>query len=218
MPLAAIAAHWYTIGAAAIALMGVSVTLMLNGARAERQRRRDLHARALAAIIAYGEMPYRIQRRAPGAEKRARLSDELSRTKAELDTCQLLLAADGDERISKAFDDLYDLARRSAGKAAHDAWNAPLIQSDGEMNQGKLYRQLSDFNTARDQFADDLRTATLPRRKRASRWVRSRHPVARLPLVRRPRAAHDRRAVAPQDLITTAHLPPARPEPSGVEE
>jgi hypothetical protein len=218
VPPAAIAAQWYTIGAAAIALMGVAVTLLINGARAERQRRRDLHARALAAMIDYGEMPYRIQRRAPGAENRARLSDELSRTKAELDTCQVLLAADGDERVSDAFDDLYKLARRSVGKTAHDAWNAPVIQSDAEMNQGELYRQLSGFNTARGQFADDLRTATLPRRKRTSRWVRSKRPVVNLPWVRQPRAAGERRAVAPQDLITTAHLPPARPEPSRVQE
>jgi hypothetical protein len=204
MPPAAIAAQWYTIGAAAIALAGVAVTLVLNGARAERQRRRDLHARALAAIIAYGEMPYRIQRRAPGAENRARLSDELSRTKAELDTCQVLLAADGDERLSDAFDDLYSLGRRSVGKTAHDAWNAPVIQSDAEMNQGELYQQLSEFNTARDQFADDLRTATLPRRKRASRWLRSKPQAAKLPWLRQPRSTYERRTVGPQDLLTAS--------------
>jgi hypothetical protein len=215
---AAIAAHWYSIGAAAIALIGVAVTLLINGARTERQRRRDLHARALAAIIAYGEMPYRIQRRAPGAENRARLSDQLSRTKAELDTCQVLVAADGDERLSNAFDDLYALARRSVGKTAHDAWSAPLIQSDAAMNQGKLYQRLSEFNAARDEFADDLRTATLPCRKRASRWVRSKRSLATLPLVRRPRTAAERRTVAPQDLISTAHVPPTRPKPSRVEE
>jgi hypothetical protein len=129
----------------------------------------------------------------------------------------VLLAADGDERLSNAFDDLYNLAHRSAGKAAHDAWNAPLIQPDAEMNQGELYRQLSKFNTARDQFADDLRTATLPPRKRVSRWVRPRPRVGKLPLVHRPRTAHERRTVAPQDLITPAHRPPTRPDPSGVE-
>jgi hypothetical protein len=220
MPLAAIAAHWYTIGAAAIALVGVALTVLINGARAERQRRRDLHARALTAILAYGEMPYRIQRRAPGAENRARLSDELSRIKAELGACQVLLAADGDERLSAAFDDLYELARRTIGNAAHDAWNAPLIQSDKEMNQGKLYRRLSAFNAATDKFADNLRTATLPRHNRAGRWVRSKPGVAHLPFVHRPRATPERRPVAPQDLISAAHLPGAgaRAEPSAVED
>jgi len=218
MQTAAIAAHWYTIATAAIALLGVAATLLISGARAERQRRRELHARALAAIISYGEMPYRIHRRAAGADCRNRLSDELSHTKAELDTCQVLLAADGNERLSDAFDDLYAMARRSVGKAAHDAWNAPVIESDNEMNQGWLYQQLSEFNTARDHFADDLRSATLPRRKRANRWVRSNHRVAKLPLVRRPRSPLERRSVAPQDQITGNDPPRTAPEPSPVEE
>jgi len=121
MPPAAIAMHWYTLAVAGIALFGALATLVINGIRVERQRRRDLHARALAAITAYGEMPYRIRRRAPGPESRARLSDELSMTKAEVDACQVLLAADGDEKLSGAFDDLYKLARTSVGKEAHDA-------------------------------------------------------------------------------------------------
>ena len=66
MPTAAIAVHWYTIAAAAIALLGVLATLLVNGARAERQRRQISIHRALAAIIAYGEMPYRITQPAPG--------------------------------------------------------------------------------------------------------------------------------------------------------
>lgn len=218
MHIAAIADHWYTIATAAIALLGVGATLLINGARAERQRRRELHARALDAIISYGEMPYRIQRRAAGADCRNRLSDELSHTKAELDTCQVLLAADGNERLSDAFDDLYALARRSVGKAAHDAWNAPVIESDREMNRGRLYQLLSEFNTARDRFADDLRTATLPRRKRANRWVRSNHTVAKLPLVRRPRSRLERRSVAPQDLVTGNNPPRPGAEPSPVEK
>lgn len=210
MPTAAIAVHWYTIAAAAIALLGVLATLLVNGARAERQRRRDLHTRALAAIIAYGEMPYRITRRAPGGENRARLSDDLSRIKAELDTCQVLLAADGDERLSNAFDDLYALARTTIGKAAHDAWTTPVIQSDTHMNQAKLYRKLAAFNSACDQFAHALRTATLPRRKRASRWLRSKPAVARLPWVHPPRYVPQHRTPAPQDLTTT-HLLTTRP-------
>lgn len=58
-------------GAATFALLGVVATLWMNGQRTERQRRRELHARAMASIIAYGEMPYRIRRRAPGVELRS---------------------------------------------------------------------------------------------------------------------------------------------------
>jgi hypothetical protein len=209
MPPAAIATHWYTLAVAGIALCGVLATLVINGIRTERQRRRDLHARALAAITAYGEMPYRIRRRAPGPEHRARLADELSMTKADVYTCQVLLAADGDERLSEAFDDLYKLARTSVGKEAHNAWIAPVIETDQEMNQGLLYRRLADFNAKRAEFADDLRTATLPGHKRIWRLTRTQWPLlAKLPGVRAPRTPADRQVAAPQDLASnSAQLP-----------
>jgi hypothetical protein len=47
----------------AIGLIGVSATLAINGHREERRHRRDNHARAIAAIVAYCEMPFRIRRR-----------------------------------------------------------------------------------------------------------------------------------------------------------
>lgn len=201
MSAAAIAAHWYALAGAGIALLGALATLAINGIRAERQRKRDFHAGALAAITAYGEMPYRIRRRAPGADNRARLSDELSRAKVEVDTCQVLLAADGDEKLSDAFDDLYKLARMSAGKEAHDAWKAPVITTDVEMNQGALYRRLAEFNAKRAEFADDLRTATLPRHKRMWRWSRTKLPwLTKMPGIHTPRTATDRQITAPQDL------------------
>ncbi|MBV9804137.1 MAG: hypothetical protein JO130_13140 [Solirubrobacterales bacterium] len=201
MPSAAIAGQWYTVAAALIALFGVLIALIVNGVRAERQRKRDLHARALAAITAYGEMPYRIRRRPHCAEHRARLSDELSLTKAEVDTCQVLLAADGDERLSDAFDALYAVARRIVGKEAHEAWKSPVIESDEQMNQGELYRRLSEFTSQRDAFADHLRVATLPAPRRLSRWIRLHWAwTAKLPRVRTPMSAEQRQIVAPQDL------------------
>lgn len=106
MPNAVMTASRLTVVAALIALLGVLVTLVMNGIRADRERRRELHTRALTAITAYGEMPYRIRRRPAGAEHRARLADELSLVKAEVDVCQILLAADGDVRLSDAYDDL----------------------------------------------------------------------------------------------------------------
>lgn len=214
MPIASIATHWYTVVSALVALFGVLITLIINGIRNERQRRRDLQARALAAITAYGEMPYRIRRRPPGAEQRARLSDELSLIKAEVDTCQVLLAADGDERLSDAYDQLYAVARRTVGKAAHDAWKAPVIEDDHEMNQGDLYRQLSEFNSARNAFADHLRSATLPARHRASRAVRRKWKwTTKIPGVRKPRESSERITTAPQDLACPDNVGENSPSP-----
>src|ERR1700675_3176614 len=93
--------------AAFLALLGVLLGLWVNGDRSERHRKRDLHARALAAIIAYGEMPFMIRRRrweeAEQSAERVCLSDHFSTVKAEVSTCQVLLAADGDERLAGAY-------------------------------------------------------------------------------------------------------------------
>ena len=213
MSTASIINHWYTVAPALVALFGVLITLILGGVRAERQRKRDLHARALSAITAYGEMPYRIRRRPPGAEQRARLSDELSLIKAEVDACQVLLAADGDERLSDAYDALYAIARRTVGKEAHDAWEAVIIEEDREMNQGELYRRLSEFTSARNAFADDLRVATLPATRRVSRAIRRRWEwTTKIPGVRRPTTSTERIVTAPQDL--PRGKPPGEDEPT----
>jgi hypothetical protein len=218
MPATAVAAPWYALVAAAIAFVGVLVTVTINGNRAERQRKRDLHARSLGAITAYGEMPYRIRRRTAGAETRARLTDELSLVKAEVDTCQVLLAADGAEKLSDAFDDLYELARTTVGKEAHDAWKAPVITQDAEINQGDLYRRLEDFNVKRGEFADHLRIATLPRHRRAWRWIRSTIPgITKLPGVKAPTTAAQRRMVAPQDLASNGSVQPPDGPPGAVD-
>lgn len=201
MSTASITNHWYIVAPALIALFGVLITLIIGGVRVERERKRDLHTRALAAITAYGEMPYRIRRRPAGAEHRARLSDELSPVKAEVDTCQVLLAADGDERLSDAYDALYAVARRTVGKEAHDAWTAKPIDADEDMNQGDLYRRLSEFTKERNAFADDLRVATLPVPHRLSRAIRSRWSwTTKIPGVRSPTTNTERIVTAPQDL------------------
>lgn len=165
------------VAGAIIALGGVLFGLLVNGDRAERHRRRDLHARALAAVLAYGEMPFMIRRRrCEATEKsaeRIRLSDHFSQVKAELSTCQVLLAADGDETLANAYDDLVEVARGAAGKEAHEAWKQPPISSDREMNMGNVFDKLAGFRDRIDTFSNDLAQATLPRRKRLRRRLRT---------------------------------------------
>lgn len=162
--------------AALLALGGVLVGLWVNGDRSERQRKRDLHARALAAIIAYGEMPFMIRRRrweeTEQSAERVRLSDHFSAVKTEVSTCQVLLAADGDEDLARAYDELVERARQTAGQQAHLAWTQPAIKTDAEMNMGHVFESLTPFRTQLDAFKDDLARSTLPRRKRVRRRLR----------------------------------------------
>jgi hypothetical protein len=171
------------VAGAIIALAGILVGLWVGGDRTERQRRRDLHARSLTAILSYQEMPFMIRRRRHEPEyassERVRLAAHFSTVKAELTTCQVLLAADGDPRLAAAYDTLVEVARRTAGAEAHDAWDSPPITSDAEMNMGALFDRMGELRTQLDIFRDDLARATLPRRTRLGRRLkrngRSRH-------------------------------------------
>ncbi len=164
------------VGLAAVGLAGILIGLWVNGDRAERQRRRELHARALAAVLAYGEMPFMIRRRRHEDDERSiervRLSAHFSTVKAEISTCQVLLAADGDQRVSAAYNALVETARQTAGQEAHEAWNDDPIETDAGMNMVPLFERLKAFRDRLQRFEGDLARATLPRRRRVWRWMR----------------------------------------------
>lgn len=164
------------VGGAVIGLAGILIGLWVNGDRAERQRRRQLHGRALNAVLAYGEMPFMIRRRRVEDDQRSaervRLSTHFSAVKAEISTCQVLLAADGDQRISTAYKGLVETARQTAGQEAHEAWKLDPIKADPDMNMGKLFDRLKPLRDRVERFEADLARATLPRRLRVGRWMR----------------------------------------------
>jgi len=169
------------VGGAAIGLAGILIGLWINGSRTERQRRRDLHARSLAAVIEYGEMPFMIRRRRSESEhrsaERVRLSDHFSKVKAEVSTCEVLLTADGHRKVSVAYGELVRTARRVAGQEAHEAWKDEPVQADSEMNMGPIFERLQEFRAQLDDFEGALAGATLPRRLRLARWLRKRRSV-----------------------------------------
>ena len=101
--------------------------------------------------------------------ERVRLSDYFSAVKAEISTCQVLLAADGDRRLSDAYDKLVKVMRSTVGTAAHKAWKEPAIKTDAEMNMGPLFDCLAEFRVELMEFETALARATLPRRKRLAR-------------------------------------------------
>ncbi len=106
--------------------------------------------------------------------ERVRLSDHFSRVKAEISTCEVLLAADGDRKVSAAYAELVGTARRVVGLEAHEAWEAEPSATDNEMNMGPMFQRLHEFRTQLDDFEDALARATLPRRRRLARRLRGR--------------------------------------------
>lgn len=139
-----------TLVGVALSGIGVIVTLLYNGARAERDHRRALYARATAAIGAYYEMPFAVRRRMHESEhrstERVRLSNRFADVQAELITCQTLIRANGDPQVAKAFDELLVTARRVAGGQTRCAWGSDPITTDEQMNMPELRERLKSLD------------------------------------------------------------------------
>ena len=153
--------EWAAVLAPSVALLIGVATLIVNGERAERLRRRELHARALAAAIAYREMPFAIRRRHvddPGAE-RIRLTSAFQEIQAELAVCEVLIAAEGQSKVTNCFREFVGTTRRIAGGAARDAWNSEPIRADADINMPELARQLSAIDIYRDRYRDAIQDA-----------------------------------------------------------
>jgi hypothetical protein len=161
---------------ALIGLSGVLWTLWVNGDRAERQRRRELRARALEAVLAYREMPFMIRRRRSEPEERSaervRLGTRFSEVQAELATCENLLVADGPDWLAQEYLELVSIARSTAGREAHEAWKAGPITADVEMNMPDLFGRLKPLNDGVDRFREHISWAGKTRRAKVRVWRR----------------------------------------------
>jgi hypothetical protein len=156
--------EWAAVLAPGIALFIGVITLLVNGERAERQRRRELFARGLAATIAYAEMPFAIRRRQHEPEhrssERVRLTARFSEVQAELAICQTLIDAEHDAEVAGAYRDLIEATRRIGGSAARAAWNGDPIQHDREMNMPDLAKELEPLAADRQRFSEAVQRAT----------------------------------------------------------
>lgn len=160
--------------AALIGLSGVLWTLWVNGDRTERQRRRELRARALEAVLAYREMPFMIRRRRNEAEERSaervRLSMHFSGVQTELATCEHLLVADGPSWLAQEYQELVSIVRATAGREAHESWKVDPITEDSDMNMPDLFARLKPLNDGVDRFREHISWAGKTRRARMLVW------------------------------------------------
>jgi hypothetical protein len=153
------------------ALVGIAVTLFVNGAREGRRRRREIHARALEAIAHYYEMPFLIWRRRhdePSAE-RARLTERFAEVQADLASCEALIRADPDEAVRRAYATLVSSVRAHAGKQASLGWDAEPITSDQQMGMGDVIEALEPIVQAREPCENAMANSTTPRHRRIGR-------------------------------------------------
>jgi hypothetical protein len=152
-----------------LALVGVAATLWVNGAREERRRRREIHARALEAVARYYEMPFMIRRRRhdePSAE-RARLSERFAEVQAELASCEALIRTDRDPAVRRTYAALVKDLRAHAGGQALLAWEAPPIASDKQMGMGDVIEALRPIARPREACENVMAQSTATRHRRS---------------------------------------------------
>ena len=124
----------------------------------ERARIRNTFAAASEAYTAYKEFPYAIRRRRaddPEGE-RVRLSESLRAVQEKLSYYLAWTEAESAE-VGQQYARLVAEARRVAGRAMHDAWNAPPRASDPEMNIPPEVVNLSQLEAAEAQYMQTVR-------------------------------------------------------------
>jgi hypothetical protein len=136
----------------AVPLVAAVVAWWANVIRAERTRLQRLYADAFSAVVSYQEFPYVIRRRrAPLAgqedvpnEERLRISQALQAVQEALANYRAQISTES-SAISAKYDALVGRTRMIAGKAMHDAWEAPPLDNDAGMNIAHIdYSKLAE--------------------------------------------------------------------------
>jgi len=119
----------------------------------ERARQRTAFADALQAAVRYKEMPYAIRRRDKNnlSSERVRISEIVREIQADLSYHQTWIRTES-KNVADAYDRLVNETRNVAGTAMRDAWNAPAITHDAQMNIGPDVIDVLSLKTYEDAY------------------------------------------------------------------
>jgi hypothetical protein len=160
---------------AALVASAVSLTTFaLAGRRARLDRQRQLFAEAFEAIVEYREYPYIVRRRSSeaAAQERQRISSDLSRVQARLNSFQARLQVEA-PYVGERYEELVKKTRQIAGAMIKAAWDNPPVAKDAEMHAPPY--DFSEIETYEETFllavADHVGWSHAPVR----RWFRRLH-------------------------------------------
>jgi hypothetical protein len=157
--------------AAAIALFGVLLTLIVNGYRSNRERRRELFAGGWAAIQSYKEMAFAIRRRSavdPAAE-RVRLSEALREIQHDISFHEAMIGRDPSDDVASTYSELVKKTRVVAGGIIKRSWDEPPINADNEMHAPEIATELQALRPYEDAYLDEIARVMKFWRRRKSR-------------------------------------------------
>jgi hypothetical protein len=144
-----------------LGLLGVLATLLVNGYRANRDRRRSLYAGGWSAVQSYKEMAFAIRRRDsahPGAE-RVRLSEEMREIQRDLAYHEALIGREGKDDVAREYRSLVAKTREVAGAIIKRSWDESPISSDREMHAPAIAAELSAMKPAEDAYLNTVAAA-----------------------------------------------------------
>lgn len=147
--------------AAAVALLGVLLTLIVNGYRANRERRRELFAGGWAAVQSYKEMAFAIRRRSSvdPAGERVRLSDALREIQHDISFHEAMIGRDPSDEVAATYSELVKKTRAVAGGIIKRSWDEPPISADNEMHAPEIATELQALRPYEDAYLDRMASA-----------------------------------------------------------
>jgi hypothetical protein len=140
--------------AAALGLLGVAITLLVNGRRAERERLRELYASGWAAVQAYKEMAFAIRRRDAEnrAAERVRLSEAMREIQKDLAYHEALIGRERSGRIAAEYRILIAKTREIAGGVIRRSWNEAPIETDDRMHSPEIATEVGALKPFEDSY------------------------------------------------------------------
>lgn len=127
--------------AAAAALVGYWLTYVSK----RSDSKAETYARALAAVEAYKQLPYRICRRAESTPQvRGNLGSVIGDVQQDLAFYRRFLRLDS-EAVGLAYDALVDKVYESGGDFRAEAWRTPPAPEDKDMNISGAFDYKDDF-------------------------------------------------------------------------
>ena len=150
-------ADWKVIAAliaAALTFLGVMITLIVNGRRAERERLRELYAGGWAAVQAYKEMAFAVRRRNidERAAERVRVSEAMREIQKDLTFHEALIGRERSGKIAAEYRILVAKTREIAGGIVRRSWNEDPIASDKEMHSPAIAAELAALKPFEDGY------------------------------------------------------------------
>lgn len=121
----------------AVAALTMIVTLVFTRVSDAANRRRDRYAAAVATLVAWVELPYRIRRRTDDApETLARLA-EVGHALQEQLACHEAWISTENARVAAVYAQALRSIRPLVGTAMEEAWNSPAVTTPSGMVLGE---------------------------------------------------------------------------------